>query len=435
MFERPKGGSRALLVSIEFSRGHVASPDADEFAELARSAGLHVIAEWRLKRNTAPDSKFFLGEGKVEEITAYVAEHQVELVLFNHELQGSQERNLEEKIACRVMDRTGLILTIFAERARSSEGQLQVELAQLEYTSTRLVRAWKHLERQKGGIGLRGGPGETQLEVDRRLITDRIKQTKQQLAKMKQQHQLSQRARKRAEWPTVSFVGYTNVGKSTLFNRLTQAKTYAADQLFATLDTTARRLELGDHSPIILTDTVGFIQQLPHTLIEAFHATLDQVANADLLLHVVDASDPERQERIEQVQAVLADIHADHVPQLLVYNKIDRLDMPAKIEYDAHGKIQKIWLSAHTGDGLAQLHRALMHYVNTDRIHNWIRIPAEQGQIRARFYEWGHVIQEEYCDDGGFLLEVEIQNRYFQELQHSDPRIQVDLTRPVSGVG
>ncbi|HEY0635755.1 MAG TPA: ribosome rescue GTPase HflX, partial [Gammaproteobacteria bacterium] len=319
MFERPKSGERALLVHLDF-RQEGEQEDLDEFRDLALSAGAEPVAVVTGARQT-PDPKYFIGSGKAEEIRRQVEQDEVELVLVNHALSPAQERNLERLLQCRVLDRTGLILDIFAQRARSHEGKLQVELAQLKHLATRLVRGWTHLERQKGGIGLRG-PGETQLETDRRLLAERIKTLNRRLEKVLLQREQGRKARQRAEIPTVSLVGYTNAGKSTLFNRLTSEGVYAADQLFATLDPTLRRLQLPNGNNCIVADTVGFIRHLPHDLVAAFRATLQESREADLLLHVVDASDPERDAKRHQVNEVLREIGAAEVPQIEVYNKI-----------------------------------------------------------------------------------------------------------------
>src|SRR5690606_12156913 len=322
-FERPDGGERAILVHLD-GQDPAAREDPQEFQELVRSAGADTVGFVSVARHQ-PSAKFLIGSGKVEELRDLVREGEVELVIFNHTLTPSQERNLERALECRVLDRTGLILDIFAQRARTHEGKLQVELAQLEHMSTRLVRGWTHLERQKGGIGLRG-PGETQLETDRRLLRVRIRQIKQRLEKVRGQREQARRGRRRADIQLVSLVGYTNAGKSTLFNALTQSSVYAADQLFATLDPTLRRLELDDLGPVVLADTVGFIRHLPHKLVESFRATLEESSNADLLLHVIDAHEPERDEQIEQVLAVLTEIGAHELPILEVYNKVDLLE-------------------------------------------------------------------------------------------------------------
>lgn len=323
-----------------------------EFMELVKSTGARVTEIVEGKRYK-PDPKYFCGSGKAEQIAESVRRHHAGLVIFNHELSPSQERNLEQKMQCRVLGRTGLILDIFARRARSHEGKLQVELAQLKHMSTRLVRGWTHLERQKGGIGLRG-PGETQLETDRRLLGQRIKTLKKRLDKVRSQRDQGRRSRQRGGVPVVSLVGYTNVGKSTLFNKLTSADVYADDRLFATLDPTLRRLRLPDTETMIMADTVGFIRQLPHDLVESFSSTLEETRDAELLLHVVDATAPDRDDLIVQVDQVLEKIGADEVPQILVLNKIDRDDsLSPRIERDAEGHIQRVWVSAQTGAGLA----------------------------------------------------------------------------------
>ena len=323
LFERPSGGERAVLVHVGFS----GQPDDEllhEFDELARSAGAEPVAQLTATRS-APDSRTFIGRGKLEELRELLAIHDGELAIFDHQLSPAQERNIERELSCRVLDRTGLILDIFAQRARSFEGKLQVELAQLKHLSTRLVRGWTHLERQKGGIGLRG-PGETQLETDRRLIGQRITRIQKRLEKVDSQRELGRKARQRADLPTVSLVGYTNAGKSTLFNRLTQAGVYAQDQLFATLDPTLRRVELPDNSALVLADTVGFISRLPHELVAAFKSTLQETIDANLLLHVVDAANPQYEDQIAEVDDVLQQIQADKIPQLIIMNKIDMLE-------------------------------------------------------------------------------------------------------------
>lgn len=404
MFERPNSGENAILVSITFNSDIDQAP-LDEFAELATSAGVKLIASITGTRIT-PDPKSFIGRGKLAEIEAVIAENEVDVILFNHTLSPAQERNLERLLSCRVLDRTGVILDIFAQRARSFDGKLQVELAQLKHLSTRLVRGWTHLERQKGGIGLRG-PGETQLETDRRLIGERIKAINKRLSKVTQQRELSRKARNRAQLPLISLVGYTNAGKSTLFNRLTKASVFAADQLFATLDTTLRRMSLPNNSAIILADTVGFIQQLPHNLIAAFHATLDETRQADLLLHIVDANDSERQLRIQQVNEVLTEIGAAEVPQIVIYNKIDSLDnCSARYERDVNGNINKIWLSAVTGAGIDLLTQALIERQDTVTCH--VRVPVNAGDVRARLFAEALVLDEKYADNGDSLIEVQI---------------------------
>jgi len=360
MFERPERGQSVILASLDFG-----DPDYSEsLAELkllANGAGL-IVAEVVEGRRQRPDAALFAGSGKADEIAAAARLHGAQLVIFNHELSPVQERNLERRLACRVLDRTALILDIFAQRARSGEGKLQVELAQLRHYATRLVRGWTHLERQKGGIGLRGGPGETQLELDRRLINTKIKTIATRLEKLEKTRALQRRARQRGGALTVSLVGYTNAGKSTLFNALTHAKVYAADQLFATLDTTSRKLWLPEAGPMILADTVGFITHLPHSLVAAFHATLEQAVEADLLLHVVDAASPNRERQIEAVNRVLAEIGADKVPQIRLLNKIDLTGAAPALVRDECDTIARVSLSAKTGAGVDLLRQALTEF-------------------------------------------------------------------------
>ena len=350
MFDRPGGGDAAVLVSLDFGE-----PDYEEslqeLRQLAISAGMEVRAAVEGRR-PKPDAKYFIGTGKAEELSATMMATESLVAVFNHDLSPSQQRNLERFLECRVADRTGLILDIFAQRAQSHEGKLQVELAQLEHLSTRLVRGWTHLERQKGGIGMRGGPGETQLELDRRMLRIRIKSLREKLGKLKQQRGIQRRSRKRSQVMSVSLVGYTNAGKSTLFNRLTQSNAYAADQLFATLDTTSRKLFIPDGGPVVLSDTVGFIKHLPHALVEAFGATLEEAAQADLLLHVVDTASSNRDDQILQVNRVLEEIGAAQVHQVLVLNQIDRLGLEPGLERDEYGRICKVRVSAKTGEGL-----------------------------------------------------------------------------------
>ena len=356
MFERPQGGERAVLVSLDFGDADFRAKAA-ELRELALSAGLSVSATVEGRRQR-PDPATFAGRGKVAEIGETAAAHGAELVVFDHELSPAQERNLERALQCRVIDRVSLILDIFAQRARSHEGKLQVELAQLEHLATRLVRGWTHLERQRGGIGLRG-PGETQLETDRRLLGKRVKVLKEKLAAVRRQREVQRRARRRAQVFSVALVGYTNAGKSTLFNALTQAEAYAADQLFATLDTTTRKLRLPSGGEAVLSDTVGFIRDLPTTLVAAFRATLEETVQADLLLHVVDGSSAEMQDQIDEVNRVLAEIGAGEVPQILVLNKTDLTGLPVGIERDEYAKISRLRASAKTGTGLDLIRQAI----------------------------------------------------------------------------
>jgi len=405
-FERPGGGERAILVHLD-GQDPAAREDPQEFQELARSAGAETVGFVNVSRHQ-PSAKFLIGSGKVEELHDLVKEGEAELVIFNHTLTPSQERNLERALECRVLDRTGLILDIFAQRARTHEGKLQVELAQLEHMSTRLVRGWTHLERQKGGIGLRG-PGETQLETDRRLLRVRIRQIKQRLEKVRGQREQARRGRRRADIPSVSLVGYTNAGKSTLFNALTESDVYAANQLFATLDPTLRRLELDDVGPVVLADTVGFIRHLPHKLVESFRATLEESSNADLLLHVIDAHEPERDQQIEQVLAVLSEIGANELPMLEVYNKVDLMEgIEPQIQRDADGKPQRVWVSARDGLGLDLVRRAIAELLGNDLFVGTLRLPQRLGRLRAQFFELSAVQRETHDDEGGSLLEVRL---------------------------
>ncbi|CEG55046.1 ribosome rescue GTPase HflX [Stutzerimonas kunmingensis] len=405
-FERPGGGERAILVHLD-GQDPAAREDPQEFQELARSAGAEAVGFVNVARHQ-PSAKFLIGSGKVEELHDLVKDGEAELVIFNHTLTPSQERNLERALECRVLDRTGLILDIFAQRARTHEGKLQVELAQLEHMSTRLVRGWTHLERQKGGIGLRG-PGETQLETDRRLLRVRIRQIKQRLEKVRGQREQARRGRRRADIPSVSLVGYTNAGKSTLFNALTESDVYAANQLFATLDPTLRRLELDDVGPVVLADTVGFIRHLPHKLVESFRATLEESSNADLLLHVIDAHEPERDQQIEQVLAVLGEIGANELPMLEVYNKVDLMEgIEPQIQRDADGKPQRVWVSARDGLGLDLVRQAIAELLGNDLFVGTLRLPQRLGRLRAQFFELSAVQRETHDDEGGSLLEVRL---------------------------
>ena len=393
--------------------------DPREFEELVLSAGGDPVAFVMGARDT-PHPRTFVGSGKLQQISDEVALHEAEIVMFNHALSPSQERNLEKELQCRVLDRTGLILDIFAQRARTHEGKLQVELAQLQHMTTRLVRGWTHLERQKGGIGLRG-PGETQLETDRRLLRARIKSITGRLDKVRKQRDQGRRSRRRAEIPTVSLVGYTNAGKSTLFNCLTESTVYVADQLFATLDPTLRRLELENVGPVVLADTVGFIAHLPHKLVEAFKATLEETLNADLLLHVIDAASDERDDNIYQVQDVLGEIGAEAIPQLQVYNKLDLLERTPRIDRNADGLPERVWLSAATGAGTELLLEAIAELLGKDMVAEELHLDPDQGSLRAALYRLGAVEAEDYGDDGVAHLSVRLPRADWNRLMKKGP--------------
>ena len=405
-FERPSSGELSILVHLNLDSENEPE-DPREFEELVISAGGDPVALIVGSKST-PHRRYFVGTGKLDEVKQAVFEHCANLVIFNHSLSPSQERNLESELECRVLDRTGLILDIFAQRALTHEGKLQVELAQLQHMSTRLVRGWTHLERQKGGIGLRG-PGETQLETDRRLLRYRIKSILKRLAKVRSQRDQGRRSRDRAEISTISLVGYTNAGKSTLFNRLCAANVYVADKLFATLDPTMRRIELDDVGPVILADTVGFISHLPHKLIEAFKATLEETASAKLLLHVVDAPSEMRRINIKHVNDVLSEIDAIGLPTLMVFNKIDLLECSKeRIDRDEDGKPIAVWLSAKTGSGFELLFQAISEILVQDMMFDRLRLDSSMGKLRSILYENNAVIEEQLEDNGDFLLDVRI---------------------------
>ncbi len=415
MFDRYEGGDYAVLVHMDLP-AEVDREDLSELQLLADSAGVKTLGVVTASRSS-PNPKYFVGSGKAEEIAELVKERQASIVIFNHALSPTQERNLEKICQCRVLDRTGLILDIFAQRARTHEGKLQVELAQLRHISTRLVRGWTHLERQKGGIGLRG-PGETQLETDRRLIRGRIKNILKRLEKVQKQREQGRRARKRAEIPTVSLVGYTNAGKSTLFNQLSTADVYAADQLFATLDPTLRKIEVDEVGTVILADTVGFIRHLPHDLVAAFKATLQETQDATLLLHVVDIADEHYQDNVDQVTEVLEEIDAADVPQLMICNKIDKLDdVDAKIDRDDEGNPIRVWVSAQQGIGLSLIYDALHERLGRQMVNLQLKIPPSMGKLRGTLYSLNSVAEEQVDDSGQFNLAVRMSAVDWQKLQ------------------
>lgn len=390
---------RVVLVHVNFPTGKM-TEELEELNELAISAGAEIVAVVTATRRV-PDAKYFVGTGKAREIGEAVAATGAKLVIFNHVLSPAQERNIERLIKCRVLDRTGLILDIFAQRARSFEGKLQVELARLNHLSTRLIRGWTHLERQRGGIGLRGGPGETQLEVDRRLIRNKIKGIKERLSKIRKQREQGRRSRRKATVPTVALVGYTNAGKSTLFNQLTGSDVYVADQLFATLDPTMRRIDVPEIGAVVLADTVGFIRHLPHDLIEAFQATLEEVSEADLLLHVVDVQDENRDAHVVQVEEVLDSIDANRVPTLMVYNKIDvEEDSRSGVERDGVGEIKRVFISATKKLGLTALVMAMAEKIGKDIIEREVILSPTQAKIRAMLYSRDVVLSEKTDDEG-----------------------------------
>ncbi|MFL1732216.1 ribosome rescue GTPase HflX [Moraxella oculi] len=419
-FDRHEGGENAILVHLDI-REMIDPDDLEEFRLLVRSAGaneLDIITGGRNK----PHAKYFVGTGKAEEIAQAVERHQADIVIFNHDLSPSQERNLEKLINCRVLDRTGLILDIFAQRARTYEGKLQVELAQLSHLSTRLVRGWTHLERQKGGIGLRG-PGETQLETDRRLLQIRVNQLKNKLEKVKQTRLQGRAKRQKSDIPTISLVGYTNAGKSTLFNLLTDDDIYAADQLFATLDPTLRQVKWAGVGNVVMADTVGFVRHLPHELVESFHATLEETLEADLLLHVIDSSSPDMHEQIDAVNAVLDEIGAG-APVLLVHNKIDKTAEMPSIHYQEMGVPQRVYVSARDGLGIEQLYQAVQEILVGDLSKFNLTLPYHAGQLKNALHELGVIVSGDFDDMGHEMLTIRIAAKKLKELlgkHHLDP--------------
>ncbi|MCC7328952.1 MAG: GTPase HflX [Gammaproteobacteria bacterium] len=417
MFERPERGERAVLVHVGPGRAPLPE-EKQEFIALARAADAEVAATLDAPLRTL-NPRLLIGTGKLGELRQLAAEARAAVVLVDHYLSPAQERNLEKELGCRVVDRSSLILDIFAQRARSHEGKLQVELAQLRHLSTRLVRGWSHLERQKGGIGLRG-PGETQLETDRRLVARRIRQLQERLRSVARHRDLSRHQRRRQEVPVVSLVGYTNAGKSTLFNRLAGADAFVADQLFATLDPTLRAVPLPDGGRMVLADTVGFIRDLPHELVAAFESTLEETRDARLLLHVVDAADPAHGERIEQVQEVLRAIGAGQLPVIQVFNKADILGREPRVDKSATGMPARVWLSAATGSGVDLLLDAIAEYLHRDVVRGTVRLATSQARLRARLYERSGVRGERPLDDGGWEMDVEMGRADFLELQKSE---------------
>jgi len=431
LFDRPDFGDNALLVHIDTRQGSrrvdpakIDKTSADqpvdleasreEFVELATSAGLHVV-DLVTGSRPKPDPRHFIGKGKIEEIRFLLEQHEIDVVLFGQRLSPSQERNLESELQVRVLDRAALILDIFAQRARTFEGKLQVELAQLTHMSTRLVKGWTHLERQKGGIGLRG-PGETQLETDRRLLNDRVKMLKQRLAKVRKQREQGRSQRNKSGIATVALVGYTNAGKSTLFYRLTSEKVYVADKLFATLDPTLRRLTLSGGNAAVLADTVGFISDLPHQLVEAFLSTLTETREADLLLHVIDVSDDLKEQRVADVDEVLSTIGADTVPQLIVYNKVDRTGHEARMERTEDGEPKAVWLSAAKDEGVDFLRDAIAELVSKQRTIGVLTLTPAQGKLRAYLFNAGAVLNEHTESDGSAQLQIDMDAIDFAKL-------------------
>ena len=412
MFERAERGNRAILLHPVFA--DTGPEQLDEFQELCRSAGVEIASVLKAPRDRA-DARFFVGSGKIEEVAEQVAATAADLIVVSRPLSAIQERNIEKACKCRVLDRTTLILDIFAQRARSHEGKLQVELAQLRHLSTRLVRGWTHLERQKGGIGLRG-PGETQLETDRRLISQRIKYLKARLDRVRQQRAQSRRKRERAHVFTVALVGYTNAGKSTLFNALTNSHVGTQDMQFATLDPTVSQLPEIPTGNVLLVDTVGFVSDLPHELIAAFHATLQETREADLLLHVIDASDPFHQQREHDVEDVLKSVDAGHIPIVRIFNKIDLVERQASTQLNADGQVDRIDVSALDGTGLEELKETIALRIKGKRIHTWITLEGRHAKLRSQLFDIGAVEEEKVADDGQWLLHINLSQQDAERL-------------------
>ncbi len=424
MFERPTSGERVILIHSG-QNSFTEESDQKEFLELANSAGATVVAEIYAS-SKRPNSKYFIGKGKLYELKKLIQQNNADLVISCPLLKPSQERNLEADLKCRVLDRAGLILDIFAQRARSFEGKLQVELAQLKHLSTRLVRGWTHLERQKGGIGLRG-PGETQLETDRRLIGARIRQLNDRLETVDVRRSMNRRNRLKADIPTVALVGYTNAGKSTLFNALTSANAYVQDQLFATLDPTVRHLDLFNEKRIVLADTVGFVRDLPLELIAAFKSTLQEAREADLILHLIDISDPNRWQRISQVNAILHQLKADKIPQIRVYNKIDKLNREAWVTNDSNDESYAVWLSAESGEGLSLLKDAISNRLKKEKMEQTICLKPTEARQRARLFELGAVVKEEIQNDGSSRLMLRIAEKDLQRfMKHENLKMEIN---------
>ena len=419
--ERAEGGNRAILVHMDIHE-EAHRENLSEFKELVLSSGAEIMTIATTSRQKA-DPRYFIGSGKAKEIAELVKAHEADLVLFNHQLAASQERNLERLIECRVLDRTGLILDIFAQRARSFEGKLQVELAQLRHLSTRLVRGWTHLERQKGGIGLRG-PGETQLETDRRLLGLRIKQINKRLEKVRKQREQGRQSRQKAEIPTISLVGYTNAGKSSLFNVLSEDEVYVQDQLFATLDPTLRRVDLARDVSVIFADTVGFIRHLPHDLVNAFRSTLQETAEAQLLLHVIDSADDNRDANIKEVEKVLKQIDADGIPCIHIMNKVDLTGVKPRMDYADNGSVKRIWLSVESGQGLDLLKQTLIDIFREKMVEGKLSLSPADARVRAKLFEIGAIRNETIDEEGRFLLQISISRR---DLNQFESREQIPL--------